>query len=395
MALFSHSKIGTFTDCPLRYKYRYIDKVETEIERSIEAFMGSMVHEALEKLYKDLRFMKVDTLKELLDWYNNHWEKNYDDKILIVRKEFSAEDFRKTGEKCITDYYEKYKPFDQMKTVSIEQRILLDIFDDKRYMLQGYIDRLATDGNGTFEIHDYKTAGTLPSDDKVNEDRQLALYSIAIKKMYPYAKKIYLIWHYLRFNQEIKIEKNDDELENLKIEIVKQIDEINSAKEYPAKESILCDWCEFAPICPKKKHLFRTEQMEPERFSADDGVKLVTRYAELTAEKKEIDDELKSVEKKIYAFSEQEKVENIAGKGVVARIWTGKTFRMPNSGDEERDKMENIIRESGIWEDFSRLDTFALSKAMQAGKLNSDLIKKLAPFVQKDIVRRIYLKEKD
>ncbi len=395
MVLFSHSKIESFNNCPLRYKYRYIDKIETEIERSIEAFMGSMVHETLEKLYKDLRFMKVDTLEELIDWYNKHWEKNYDDKILIVRKEFDADHFRKTGEECIRDYYKKYYPFNQMKIVSIEQRILLDLFDDKRYLIQGYIDRLATDGKGTFEIHDYKTSGSLPPQDRINTDRQLALYSIAIKKMYPYAKNIHLVWHYLKFNQEIRIEKTEEELEKLKKELAKQIDIIRNEKEFPAKESILCDWCEFSPVCPKKKHLFETEQMEPEKFNEDDGVKLVTRYAELTAKKKEIDEQMKSVEKNIFDFADQQKIDNIAGKGVLARIWTGDTFKMPRSEDDNRPEFENIIRESGIWGDYSRLDTFSLSKALKNGKLDTELIKKLTPFVQKDVVRRIYLKEKD
>ncbi len=394
MVFFSHSKIETFENCPLRYKYRYIDKVETEIERSIEAFMGSMVHETLEKMYKDLRFMKVDSLKELLEYYNRQWKKNFDEKILIVRKEYDAENYRKLGEKYITDYYTKYHPFDQMKTVALEQRIVLDLNEDKNYILQGYIDRLATDGNGFFEIHDYKTASTLPEDDRIVNDRQLALYSMAVKKMYPFAKRIHLIWHYLKFNQEIRIEKTEEELEELKKTLMEIINEIRSTKEYPAKESALCSWCEFAPICPKKKHLFETEKMEPEEFDKDAGVKLVTRYAELSAKKKQIDEEMKALETNIYDFADQQKVDNIAGKGIIARIWKGNTFKMPRAEDEEREDMERIIRESGIWGDYSRLDTFSLSKAIQNGKLPGDLIKRLAPYITKDVVRRIYLKEK-
>jgi len=82
---------------PLKFKYGYIDKVETEIEGSIEAYLGSRVHEALEKLYKDLKFEKENSLQELLDYFNSEWEKHWNENILIVREEYTKENFRKMG----------------------------------------------------------------------------------------------------------------------------------------------------------------------------------------------------------------------------------------------------------------------------------------------------------
>ena len=77
MPTFSHSRIGCFEQCPLKYKFNYIDKLETEIEDTVEAFLGKRVHETLEKLYKDLKFQKLNTLKELLDFFNSEWKKNW------------------------------------------------------------------------------------------------------------------------------------------------------------------------------------------------------------------------------------------------------------------------------------------------------------------------------
>ena len=59
MPSFSHSKISSFEGCKLRYKFQYIDKVKVEAEDTIETYLGSMVHEALEKLYRDKRFEKL------------------------------------------------------------------------------------------------------------------------------------------------------------------------------------------------------------------------------------------------------------------------------------------------------------------------------------------------
>lgn len=50
MPIYSHSRLSTFEQCPNKYKLHYIDKVETEAEQSIEAFLGSRAHETLEKL---------------------------------------------------------------------------------------------------------------------------------------------------------------------------------------------------------------------------------------------------------------------------------------------------------------------------------------------------------
>ena len=76
MPIYSHSRISTFEQCPLKYKFQYIDKIKVEQEDTIETFLGSRVHETLEKLYKDLKFEKHLTLKELLAYFNDIWKRN-------------------------------------------------------------------------------------------------------------------------------------------------------------------------------------------------------------------------------------------------------------------------------------------------------------------------------
>ena len=66
--LFSHSRISTFEQCPLKFKFQYIDEAETEGFEGVEAFLGSRCHEALEKLYKDLKFQKILSLPELIKY---------------------------------------------------------------------------------------------------------------------------------------------------------------------------------------------------------------------------------------------------------------------------------------------------------------------------------------
>ena len=74
MTIYSHSRLGTFEQCKLKYKFHYIDKIKVEGEDTVEAFMGALVHETLEKLYKDLKYSKLCTKEELLDFFESHIE---------------------------------------------------------------------------------------------------------------------------------------------------------------------------------------------------------------------------------------------------------------------------------------------------------------------------------
>lgn len=56
MPVFSNARFSTFEQYLLKYKYQYIDRIKVEmLADTVEMFMGSCVHEALEKLYKDLK----------------------------------------------------------------------------------------------------------------------------------------------------------------------------------------------------------------------------------------------------------------------------------------------------------------------------------------------------
>ncbi len=66
MTIYSHSRLSCFEQCPNKFKLKYIDRVESDIEQSVEAFLGSRVHETLEKLYRDLDYHKLNSLDDLL-----------------------------------------------------------------------------------------------------------------------------------------------------------------------------------------------------------------------------------------------------------------------------------------------------------------------------------------
>ncbi len=395
MVLYSHSRISCFEQCPFRFKLRYIERIRPEIEQTVEAFLGSVVHGVLEKLYKDLRFQKMNSLEEIIAHYHSEWERNWNPAILVVRKDYAPENYRKMGEKFITDYYNSHKPFDQSKTVGLEQRVVIDLNSDGKYKLQGFIDRLSISADGTYEIHDYKTNSSLPMKEYLEEDRQLALYALAVRKSFPNADKVKLVWHFLTFNQDVEIEKTDEELEKLRLSVISDIDRIKSAKEYPTKRSQLCDWCEFRSMCPEWAHIARTEAMNLRKFMREPGVSLVNRYVELSEKKRAADEELAEVRKKLVEFAREKNVTTVAGSGYNARIWCAEKFRFPGKKDEGRRELEDFLDKSGLMKDVSALDTFLLSQRMDDKDWSEDVRKAVAKFGKKELIEKVYLRKKE
>lgn len=251
MAQYSHSKLSTFEQCPLKFKFRYIDKIKPEIEKTIEAHLGSAVHETLEHLYKQVQKQKIPSIDELIIYYTKKWKESFNEEVYIKDKSLTEKDYFNKGVQFIIDYYIKNQPF-QENTIDIEKKISLIIDKEKNHKLIGYIDRLVHDKEkDIYEIHDYKTANNLPTKEKIDNDRQLAIYSLAIKELFGMEKKVCLTWHYLAHNKKICSERTNEQLQNLKQEIKKLIEKIEQTKEFPGIVTKLCDWCEYKPICPK------------------------------------------------------------------------------------------------------------------------------------------------
>ena len=237
MPTYSHSQLSTYETCPHKYKLAYIDKIEVETE-GIEAFMGSRVHDALEKLYRDLKVTKLNTLEEILGFYHQDWEKNWNEMIRIVRKDYSAEDYRRLGEKCITDYYKRYYPFDHGKTLGLEEYISFPLEEEKDYWIRGYIDRVTLVDSSILEIHDYKTSSRLPTQEDVNSDRQLAFYQMGVAEKWKGVEEVKLIWHYLAFDAEIHSSRTPEELDQLRQETLELIQKIETDRPFFRKKGL-------------------------------------------------------------------------------------------------------------------------------------------------------------
>lgn len=391
MTVYSYSRISTFETCPLQYKLQYIDKITTE-EEGVEAFMGSRVHETLEKLYKDLVLSKTNMVEELVKYYNKIWKEEWHDEVFINRDDMTEEDYRKTGERAIRDYYATYHPFDQAKTLWTEKMVVFSLGDDE-HKLRGVVDRLDKTPEGVLEIHDYKASQRMPTQEKMDEDRQLALYQIAVLEAYPGSENVELVWHYVLFDQEMRSKRTKQQLEELKKEYIEAIDEIEAEKNFPPSESALCDWCGYWEHCPAKKHLIKIEELPGEERKKEKGYVLVDRYAELKAQSSALGDEIEDVKMQLIQYAQNNEMEVVRGREKRARISMKLERKLPSkSADEDAYfEMVDLVKKAGVWESESTLNTRKLARDLESGNLPDKLSNKLKKMIFEEKSARIYL----
>ena len=383
MPTYSHSQLSTYETCPHQYRLAYIEKIKKETE-GIEAFMGSRVHDVLEKLYRDLKITKLNTLEELLDFYHQSWEKNWNDMVQIVRREYSVEDYRRLGEKCVTDYYKRYYPFDEGRTLGLEENVYFPLEEEKGYWIRGFIDRLTLFDNSILEIHDYKTSNRLPRQVEINSDRQLAFYHMGVEGKWKDIQEVRLIWHYLVFDIEIRSSRTPEELRKLRQETLELIQKIEMDRQFLPKEGPLCDWCDYQGFCPKRRHLVTVESLPPNEYLNEEGVTLVNRYVELSERKRllneEIDAELVKIEEALYAYAQREDLEAIFGSDHVAKIKIEMKEKYPLKGDPNRKVLDEMIKKAGKWMEVSDLNPWMLVRVISRNAWPALLVKKVKEF---------------
>lgn len=391
MSTYSHSRISTFETCKLKYKYAYIDKVETEIPGSVEAFMGSRVHETLEKLYKDLQFEKLNELNTLLNFYEERWNEEWSDDIIIVKEDYKSGNYFDMGKRMITDYYNHYQPFNQAKTIGLETTDFYDL--DENHKIHVRIDRLASPEPGTYEIHDYKTNSTLKTQDEADKDRQLAVYAMGVKRLFPDAKKIKLIWHMLAFDREVTSERTDSQLDELKEQILQQIKQIEEEQKFEPTKSGLCPYCEFQPICPLWKHMFQVKDLPKQEFSKDAGVILADQYSKLKDQEKTLQTELDDVQQKIFAYGEQFKIKTLFGSNNMITLWSKDAVKFPNKDDPDRKRFIDAVKGLNLYQKYSDLDKWTFEKDFDT--FNQIEKQVLSNFAKKETVKRLYMRKKE
>jgi len=393
--MYSHSRLESFQQCARKYKFRYIDKLKSETE-GVEAFMGKRVHETLEQLYKELKFTKLMTLDEVLRFYEREWEKHWHADVQIVRKELNPGHYFELGRRCITDYYNRYTPFNQGRTLGLEERIEIKLSDGTRtYSIQGFIDRLTWDpATETYEIHDYKTGSSVPTQAEADADRQLALYQIGLLQRWPDAKRVKLVWHYLAADKELTSLRTSEDLASLEasiIGVIYRVEEEIASGTWEPRTSALCDWCEYKTICPAWKHVEAVAELPVNEYLENSGVQLVMHYAKLEEQKAALQTALKAIETEqtkiaeaTMAFAKREDITTLEGPDHRLIVKTENELKIPRKTDDPLtwELLRTTLKNAHKLEDVSTVNGNMLKFALRKGTWPANVIKTIMGLIK-------------
>jgi DNA helicase-2/ATP-dependent DNA helicase PcrA len=317
----SYSQITTFSTCPLRYKFRYIDNIPVKPSKFLS--FGDSIHKAIEKFQKLV--MKTETILQskshqeiLLDLLNQYW------KYEGYESQEEEQKWKRKAEKALLNYFlpwfeaqynSAYKP------LFIEEWFEID-FDS--CILTGKIDRIdyrIESDKLLYRIIDFKTSERIPFKNISSEDTQLYLYTFGAEELLKKTSKLNksvkeivlekIMFFYILPNNEIE---NSIELEyqNLvKSKIYHQIEVLLSALEreyFPPKTGNHCNWCDYIELCPvyggAGENAVKSNggQSEEDKLLklAEEWLKL---YREITSKEEQIVLKLKRLGRKEFTYN--------------------------------------------------------------------------------------------
>jgi hypothetical protein len=319
---------------------------------------------------------------------------------VLIRSDRSADDYRAIGLKAIEDYFRRHEPFDDGQVLGIERNLVTDLDGTGRYKVRCIIDRLMRGEDGRLEIHDYKTSSMLPTQESVDGDRQLALYEIAVRQAWPETGAVDLVWHYVSFDTELRSRRSEKQLAELSERTKALIDEVEGTKDYPPRESSLCEWCDHIKICPLFAHRFKIDSFGSRDYESDDGQALVNSFASLDAQKHELASRIKGIEAEqermkgaVAGIAEREGVRRLFGDDHVLNIRDDLKVRYPKKGELKRQDFEERMRQLGLWDDVSDVSWSSLkSLADREGWMSPQkLPDALADLVEVEPIKQVRL----
>lgn len=242
----SPSSIGTFNQCPLKFRYSKIDgKQEDPTEATL---MGNFVHDVLETMYHQDSELRDMTLAKQIA--SQLWEEGWGDRVRPwVKGDENIRMFRWKSWWCIENLWKIENPM-YKSPVGLEHELNGEIGGVR---VKGFIDRFSqAEDEETFVISDYKT-GKTPKKNWVDDKFfQLLVYSHLLESTgVGKASEVELLY----LKDGIRFTKNvtDLELESVEKTIVEtklEIDKRCETEEFEAVKSILCNWCSFKKECP-------------------------------------------------------------------------------------------------------------------------------------------------
>lgn len=363
----SYSAIDTYLQCPQRYKFQEIERIRAA--KGKEAIFGSLIHDTLRFMFE--RTPLFPTLDEVVGYYRERWparevflEEAKRDALKRAWSEEEEKAYFEDGVRLLKRFYEKNAPWNYT-VVDLESRFEVALTDEKTgetHILAGIIDRIDKLPDDTYEIIDYKTAKRMPSQDAINRDLQLSLYSLGLQNRWPHLKPedIKLSLYFVKHGEKLSTRATAETTEKTKQHILKTVAEIQekarAGKNFEPLPSILCNWCGYRPMCPAWRHLYRNKEAGIEnQVEANDAI---NEYLRLKKSKQKVEARLDELEAEIRGYMDREGLTRVFGEeGYLSK-------RTQQRYEYDFEKIKALLSPFGKWEEILTADAAKLKKIL-------------------------------
>lgn len=177
--VYSISRLNTVDNCGWEYWQTYMEHLTPK--DNIYSFTGTRIHKCLEDLQNGLTLNFPEEIEKILN----------EAKLLDIK--FPNE---KIEDKWVKDimYFANHYNLPNYKKTDTEKKFLIKINDS---YLQGIIDLVIYNDDGTVSIRDYKTSSKFSNSDLEEKGRQLILYGLAMEELGYKVKD--LAWEMLKY----------------------------------------------------------------------------------------------------------------------------------------------------------------------------------------------------
>lgn len=250
----SPSRASDFLTCPLRYRFRVIDKIPEQPSR--DAVRGTVVHGVLEELFG---LPATDrTVEEALRLLRPQWET-----LLEATPELAAlftTDDGSVDAAGVDVFLDEVRSLVQ-RYFTLEDPTILNPAERELHVecelesglrLHGYVDRLDVAADGAIRVVDYKT-GKAPR--QAYEQRalfQMRFYALVLWRLRGVVPRM-LQLIYLGSGEVLRYTPDEHDLRAIERKLAAlwtAIERARTTGDWRASPGPLCEWCDHKARCP-------------------------------------------------------------------------------------------------------------------------------------------------
>ncbi len=254
----SPTKIKTYLECPVKYRYIYLDKIGKFYQKARSYYsFGTSLHHVLQEFHQE---GAAHSVEELTSTLQTSWvSAGYDTQEQEI-------EHQEKGREIVAAYHAAHqeRAAAEIETVATEKTITHDL---GAFKLSGRVDRIDRHPDGTLEIIDYKSGRWEVTAEEVAGDLAMSLYQLILQRNHPdvlVASTIYSLRSGISATAALTPEAlNEFEAETLELGttiLSRDYQEVTPER----KEA--CEHCEFLSLC-RRYWRIHGETFDDDRFS--------------------------------------------------------------------------------------------------------------------------------